>query len=152
MKYIYNALKNKNLECDPFEFYRALASSMRIKGYLDKSVKASNTYFIMYRFIEEKFPYLTQDAVEYMRLDYYRSMKNTAVPAFMPDARFAGEKTKHKWLAKTAKNWKRFFRVYWKYRLKKLCIRFMFHLLNSLTNLAILRTVLSLSTLAIYAP
>ncbi|MDI9483247.1 MAG: DUF4080 domain-containing protein [Bacillota bacterium] len=104
MKYIYNALKNKNLECDPFEFYRALASSMRIKGYLDKSVKASNTYFIMYRFIEEKFPYLTQDAVEYMRLDYYRSMKNTAVPAFMPDVPvYEGRKAKHKWLAENRK-------------------------------------------------
>lgn len=101
LKYIYNALNNhENAQCDPFGFYRTLACHMRMKGYLDKSVKASNTYFIMYRFLEENFPHLLEGAVEYMRLDYYRSMKNTAVPAFLQETPvFAGRKTRHKWLA-----------------------------------------------------
>jgi len=100
MKYIYDTLsEHKSLECDPFGFYKSLAYSMRTKGYLDKPVKASKIYFILYRFLEDEFPYLAQGAVEYMRLDYYRSMKNTAVPAFLSkDPVFTGRKARHKWL------------------------------------------------------
>ncbi|NLM27408.1 MAG: DUF4080 domain-containing protein [Clostridiaceae bacterium] len=101
MKYIYNALKkHEKPECDPFGFYRALARYMRMKGHLDSPVKASKTYFILYKFLEEKFPHLAKEAVEYMRFDYYTSMKNTAVPAFLSKGSVhAGRKTRYKWIA-----------------------------------------------------
>ncbi|HEY8500887.1 MAG TPA: DUF4080 domain-containing protein, partial [Clostridia bacterium] len=72
LKYIYNALNShENAQCDPFGFYRTLACHMQMKGYLDKSVKASKIYFIMYKFLEDNFPPLARGAVEYMRFDYY---------------------------------------------------------------------------------
>ena len=101
MKYIYNALKKlENEEYDPFGFYRALARHMRMKGYFDRPVRASETYFILYRFLEDRFPYLAKEAAEYMRIDYYTSMKNTAVPDFLSQGSvYTGRKARYKWIA-----------------------------------------------------
>jgi hypothetical protein len=100
MKYIYNTLNNnENPECDSFGFYKSLAYYMRVKGHLDKPIKASKTYSVLHRFLEDKFPYLVNGAIEYMRLDYYKSMKNTAIPAFLlKDQFFTGRKARYKWM------------------------------------------------------
>ena len=76
-------LKKQPETMEPFTFYEALAAFMRGRGYLDRPVKAAELYGILYDFLREINPSVSEGIFEYMRLDYLRSFRNPAVPAIL---------------------------------------------------------------------
>lgn len=68
---------------DPFSFYEKLSSHMKQNGYLDRPVKASDLYRILYLYIKKEYPFILHDITESLRFDYLSSMKNPAVPPFL---------------------------------------------------------------------
>lgn len=76
-------LKKQPETMEPFTFYETLAVFMRSRGYLDRPVKAAELYGILYDFLREINPSVSEGIFEYMRLDYLRSFRNPAVPAIL---------------------------------------------------------------------
>lgn len=90
MKIIYNSLG------DPFEFYENLSLYMRQEGYLDRPLKPSALYQILYNYIGQNFPFITHDIAESLRFDYFSSMKNPSLPGFLQKQADSSRKERQK--------------------------------------------------------